>query len=409
MVIQTYYCRKIFYVILSCTIIFSFTSCKKPFNTNTTDDDIFELSINHSIIRVMPSALVNLSWNEVTVEDFKNYIIERKTFTDTAWTDVTMLEDAFKISYVDTIVDDDDLIYRVGIADINDNILWDTATTLIPKTTAVIVPDELNTIQTAFTHGTIDDGDSIIVRPGMYYETLYIAGKDVLIKSTEGYNATFLLPTPLPDSLDQLRVVNITSGILDGFSVQKGTPHHGSGGGVAIGNNATVQNCYIEGNDAKSYKNGGYGGGVFIENYGNLYNNIITNNSCFRPNSQGIYALSAHGEIINNTIVGNDIAISGDCSGLLMRNNIIHNSEPDITFDNIASQTGVTIDYSLFDFDIGFGTDNKIDDPQFIDNVDFKLSPTSLCVDTGHPDAQYYDSDGTRNDRGAYGGPRSRL
>ena len=51
-------------------------------------------------------------------------------------------------------------------------------------------------------------------------------------------------------------------GILDGFSVQYGEPMHGSGGGVSLAKNATVQNCYINLNIAQSNENSA-GGGVF--------------------------------------------------------------------------------------------------------------------------------------------------
>ncbi len=36
---------------------------------------------------------------------------------------------------------------------------------------------------------------------------------------------------------------------------------------------------------------------------------------------------------------------------------------------------------------------------------DWTLSATSICVDAGNPSSTYYDTDGSRNDMGAYGGP----
>lgn len=48
-------------------------------------------------------------------------------------------------------------------------------------------------------------------------------------------------------------------------------------------------------------------------------------------------------------------------------------------------------------------------DPLFADRAaaDYHLQSTSPAVDSGHPDARYNDVDGSRNDRGAYGGPRA--
>ena len=377
-------------------IIYTFVSllliaaCDSPFNTDTTDD-LLELTLNHSIVRVMPSAVVNLSWNDITVENFKEYIIERKTITDTAWTEVTRLEDAFRISYVDTIVDDDDLIYRVGIADVDDNILWDTASISIPKTTSVLVPDEFNKIQAAFSSDLTDDGDSIIVRHGIYTERLVVAEKNVLIQSESGFKSTII------DGAGALHTVSMSSGTIDGFTITGGAAINKSGGGIFLQGSGIVRNCLIEENFSTNF-----GGGLYILDEGSVYNSIIHNNIC--PDGSGMCLKDAHGDIINNTIVGNDIYISGDCSGLLFRNNIIYESQPDISFSDQSVQIDVTIDYSLFDYNMEFDSTNILGNPQFIDNIDFLLDPTSPCVDAGHPDDKYLDTDGTRNDMGAYGG-----
>jgi len=400
--------KKYYSISLLLLLLFCIYSCKSPFDTNTTEKDIFQLDVSHNITRVMPSGLVLLNWSEITINRFSFFRIERKTYNDTSWTLVNELTEPMVTTYIDTILDDENLLYRVGIVDKDDNIIWSEGSTDVPKTKHVIVPDEFLTIQPAINSKLLDSGDSIFVRPGEYRETIYLAEKDILIKSTQGYQNTFLFRTTLPDSIDQLRVVNILSGILDGFSVRQGVPMHGSGGGISMGANATVQNCYVESNFANAYKNGGYGGGVFISDDANLYNNIITNNGCTRPFSKGIYALSAHGEIINNTIVENDIMLSGDCKGLIFRNNIVYNSQPDLTFEYDSSKTNVAIDYNIFDQDIDIGTDNILGDPNFIDNSSFLLSPNSPAIDSGHPDSKYNDTDGTRNDIGAYGGPQNK-
>jgi pimeloyl-ACP methyl ester carboxylesterase len=46
-------------------------------------------------------------------------------------------------------------------------------------------------------------------------------------------------------------------------------------------------------------------------------------------------------------------------------------------------------------------------DPLFVNRTggDFHLLPGSFSIDSGHPEARYNDPDGSRNDRGAYGGP----
>ncbi|MEE9574199.1 MAG: right-handed parallel beta-helix repeat-containing protein [Candidatus Neomarinimicrobiota bacterium] len=380
-------------------VVFNFTACEWPFNTNTTNDDLFELKLSHNIVRVMPSAEIDLTWNEITVENFKSFKIECLKTNDTKWTPIVNLTDPFQLSYTDTIWDDEDLIYRIGIIDLEDNILWATTAINVPRTTSVLVSEEFATIQPAFNSELTDDGDTIIVNPGIYQETLGIAGKEVLIVSTRGFHSTILQPT-FVDS-PHARVVNITSGILQGFTIEHGDPSFGApGGGIFISQNGTVQNCYVAAN-----KSSGVGGGVFITDDGNLYNNIISRNTA--SSGSGIYITAAHGEIINNTIAGNDIVINGDCSGLILRNNIIYDSFPDIdvSFLSQADTSGIIIDFLLLDSEIGIGSEIIVTDPEFLDYMDFKLSPTSPGIDAGHPGDKYLDRDGSRNDIGAYGGP----
>lgn len=393
-------------IIIAILVMFS---CDWPFNTTKTEDDIFELVVSHDIQRVMPSAKVILTWSEITVEDFKEIIIERMLETDTAWTSVTKLTDGFLTSYIDTIEDDEDLLYRVGITDIYGDVIWANGSTSIPPTTNVFVPTEFSTIQPAFNSKLVDDGDIITVNSGIYIETLGIGGKDVLIQSVDGYKNTILQPTFIEDPNMTERVLFITSGVLDGFTIELGLPSHAQhGGGVAIAQNATVENCYITGNQSF-----GYGGGVFITEYGNLYNCIITGDTA--DVGTGIFISNAHGEIINNTITnnslkGDDVVIDGNCEGLIFRNNIVidPNSISDIRFIDQSDSVGVIIDYLLLDNDIGFGTNIIISDPLFVDKIDYELSANSPAIDAGHPGNQYFDVDGTRNDIGSYGGPRNR-
>ena len=389
--------------ILIIATTFVILSCNWPFNTNTAKDDVFELTISHNIQRVMPSAHVILSWSEITVENFRAYIVERMFQTDTVWTSVAELSNEFLTSYTDTIWNDDDIHYRIGIIDIDDNILWANGSTIIPRTTSAIIPTEFLTIQPAFDADLIDDGDTIIVNPGTYKETLGIAGKDVLIISTDGYKRTILEPTPTNDPNEKKRVLYLASGVVSGFTIRKGAPSHGKpGGGIFVGQSGTVQNCWIYRNKSQT------GSGLYITSNGNAYNNNIINNNV-ESDGRALYISDAHGEIINNTIVNNDIYINGNCDGLVLRNNIIYNSSPDISFSEQARLSDIIIDYSILDNNIDIGSNNIVANPGLLDLLDFELSPTSPGIDAGHPDDKYNDIDGSRNNIGSLGGPFARL
>lgn len=101
-----------------------------------------------------------------------------------------------------------------------------------------------------------------------------------------------------------------------------------------------------------------------------------------------------------------------------------------IIYDNYPDQFGFTtshgrtdtlsISYSLVagglnGIEIDSGSvvmwgDGNIDlDPSFTDpkTGDFRLSEESPCIDAGHPNPEYNDLDGSRNDLGMYGGPEA--
>jgi len=364
--------------------------CDWPFNTEVTDDNVFKISAYHNIKRVMPVDTLIISWDEITIDGtFDKYRIERRLITDTLWTQIADIYDPFKLSYVDTISDDDDLIYRVQIIAEEGFEIWETITVEIPNTDSIIVPTEFDTIFNAIKSPLADDGDIIFVEPGLYQENLTILGKDIVLKSTQGRTGTTI------DGGVNNYTIAMGNSIIDGFTIVDGATRR-TGGGVLINGDGIVKNCIITGNYAE-----GMGGGVYVNGNGSIYNTII--NSNLSPTGSGVYIKDGHGELINNTIVNNDIFIDGDCNGLILRNNIYYQSKPNISFADEADKDGVIIDYSRFDTDLPYASNSITEDPQF--ESSYTLGQNSPCIDTGHPDIQYNDVDGSRNDMGAYGGP----
>ena len=128
------------------------------------------------------------------------------------------------------------------------------------------MPGDYSTIQDAFYAS--NDGDTILVQTGTYYEHLYFANKNVVLGSlfiTTGDTA--YIPLTIFDGSNQDNTVNLTSGIdtsfvLAGFTIQKGYTV-AKGGCIIIQNSATptLRNLKIINNTAA---NGG--GGLYINN-----------------------------------------------------------------------------------------------------------------------------------------------
>ncbi|MDD3647593.1 MAG: right-handed parallel beta-helix repeat-containing protein [Candidatus Dojkabacteria bacterium] len=144
-----------------------------------------------------------------------------------------------------------------------------------------------------------------------------------------------------------------------------------------------------------------------------IKNNIIINNG-----SEGIDLYDrASSQIINNTILGNlrhGIDLFDDATATVLNNISAFNADGGI---RAAAQSNFT----ALEYNIAFGNTggdwndfsnwppatNLTVDPMFVDKDggDYHLQTGSPAINAGHPDAQYNDPDGSRNDIGAYGGP----
>ncbi|NJL54297.1 hypothetical protein HC928_03295, partial [bacterium] len=156
--------------------------------------------------------------------------------------------------------------------------------------------------------------------------------------------------------------------------------------------------------------------------------------SLFTDNGYNIAIWEGQARIINNTIVGGEYGILLGAPDSTVLNNIIaQQSRGGILFyDESALTSGynsfwenardawwgytcVTTWTTTCSLDPNFwmltsvpGTGNLTSDPRFTDPAagDYTLQPESPLRDAGHPDAQYNDADGSRNDIGAMGTPQ---
>lgn len=167
------------------------------------------------------------------------------------------------------------------------------------------VPSEQSSIQSAI--NSANNGDTILVQPGIYVENINYYGKNVVVGSLflTSSDTTYISQTIINGNNNGSVVVfnngENSSAIIIGFTITNGAPS-GHGGGVLCYNSSpTILNC------------------------------IISNNTAY--NGAGIYASNSSPTILNS-IVQNNIAdggggISIDVGHLIMQNSIVKNNTSD--------------------------------------------------------------------------------
>ena len=119
-------------------------------------------------------------------------------------------------------------------------------TRALPAQTTIHVPADQPTIQAAI--DAAQDGDTVLVAPGTYYENLHIQNKSITVRSDKGAAQTIV------DGGKKGVVAYLYANlgfniILDGFTLQNGaTSYSAPDGGVIAYGFATIQNNVIQGN-----------------------------------------------------------------------------------------------------------------------------------------------------------------
>ena len=481
--------------------MFFWLACDLPFSTKPSEEeDLFLVTHDYDGHVIHEKTAVTISWSDITIEDFKEYRIEKAKLVagDYYWVDLARLLDSLTTSYVDTLDDDGTFQYRVRIVDQRDQYRHELSEEfVVPNISSLYIPDHYVHLETAYYTKFIDNGDSIVFRPGFYPGNHDLLGKDVLITSTHGPIITILTGITTQQS-----VISIDRGRLDGLGIQNGTGF--SGGGVWAGGTAVVANCFIKNNLAvedptanmQIYPSG-HGGGVFItdtalvtdckivnnrarrggggvamDKFAIMENSILFSNSNLSaplsepPYSGGGVFISDHsfGVVVRNcrftrnrTLgIGGGVCVDGNTTisncifnyniarvgggGFALaagnsidlvnctfyRNSASQNdhysiiSFGDLNILNCIVSRGALVDrvnnkfysinstYSLIqEVTVVGGTGNIVSNPLFVDpeNSNFRLEAESPAINAGHPGNEYKDSNGSRNDMGAFGGP----
>jgi hypothetical protein len=156
-----------------------------------------------------------------------------------------------------------------------------------------VVPDQAATIQAAIDGAA--DGDTVLVRPGVYTENLLVAGRPLTLASIGGAEATVIdgrNPTR-PDTQSVVTAIGVTGFILEGFTIRGGS------GGSTLGQGSEVRS----------------GGGLSIfASDGVVKDCIITDNQC-EMRGGGVYLYTSTAFVIEgSTITGNRSLAGGGIS-----------------------------------------------------------------------------------------------
>jgi len=168
-----------------------------------------------------------------------------------------------------------------------------------------------------------------------------------------------------------------------------------------INSQAVIENCIIRTNYSL------YGGGLSAINSDvSLMNNIFRNNDA-EVYGGAIYLQNSTSVIINNTFYRNSCYNYG--GGIVIADPLTIEIQNNIFYDNFSftgdrrlsiisgDSSNVMEQYNF----LAFAEMN----PMFVSPDNLHLSTESPCINKGNPDPQYNDTNGTRNDQGAFGGP----
>jgi len=211
------------------------------------------------------------------------------------------------------------------------------ATPGFAQASILVVPDDYPTINRAISCSQA--GDTILVKPGTYFEMIDFAGREITVRSMDGPKYTAI------DGMKLGSVVTFSNketpaACLDGFTIKNGTGNlmtfYRQGGGICIcnGSSPTIMNNLIDGNSAD------WGGGICC--IGALCKSIIFNNKITYNKATvfggGIFCEYSSPDIIGNSLHCNDSLGGG--GGIFLRLGGSAKIDGNYITSNYASEPG---------------------------------------------------------------------
>lgn len=221
--------------------------------------------------------------------------------------------------------------------------------TSITMAEVLYVPAEFSTIQGAIEASA--NGDSVLVSPGFYPETINFEGKSITVTSLYLIGGdSLLIGTTIIDAQESGSVATFSSGEdsgskLQGFTLQNGTGNdedpdeNGSyytyGGGIYCENsNPTIKDCIIRDNVA----NEGGGGGIFCYESSPIFIGCMIFGNETDDVGGGLYSRSSSSPEFYDCVFYDNLAEFG--GGCYMRNESTPLMENVVFNDNTANNSG---------------------------------------------------------------------
>lgn len=396
-------------------------ACEWPFDTTPKpSDNPLGLDFDYDGRRIVDTLHLQLKWQDLTVEFFSHYLIERKNLTknEGKWSVAGIDSNAFALSFIDTVTDDAAFLYRLSIVDEDgDKLISENQITLRP-TTHLYVPAEVDSLHQAPPLDLMDDGDTVFVAAGKHITLPVAVGqKQLTIIGMGGAQATFLeLPDTLSVEDEGKSVLTLSRGLVKGFTIIHNAA--GQGGAIQANGGARISQCYLGANvsaPTTRIPRGGQGGGVYLADSASIVNSVIYLNQGSLAGGIFVRSSSWGVQIINCTIVGNSIYGVADAKNgfATIKNTIFLNNAGRAVYLESTDTTLTVMAYSIAPSRWStpgsslYDSTNITVDPALADIMfsDFSLLPGSPAIDAGDPDPAFNDPDGTRNDMGAFGGP----
>jgi hypothetical protein len=417
-------------------------NCEPPLKPKKIDEDInFELIVDYGdLTRIIDKAVINLTWSEITIDNFKEIkIIRYNDFrdpgsypfgtTENGWTTVITTTNPFVTSWTDTVYDDARFRYKVQYFDDSNNLREKEGVITLPLTTHLMFPSEVDSLPAATRSYIIDDGDSILIAPGIHnVQSFSFYEKDFMLFGTEGSDKTIIRWAPTfayyPRVIHDDSYILMGNGSMRGLTIQSGIAEYG--GGIKAFGNAVIRNCVIL--ECSALRDGvygfpGFGGALYLSDNALVENTIVRNDSTFYTDSGVMINAMGTGVRIRNSVFFNNHVISETQSAIIENCLFIGTlNYPYSAYPSINAGESPSVSFSaagavwrLIDetnitglLDLAYVPDDfhqLVNSPGPTIPLDFHPNPGSVCIDSGNPDVAFNDRDGSRNDIGAYGGP----